>query len=192
MRLSSFTLLLLSCLIPLLFKNLRFPSILFCPSYNLYAELQLYFVFFLLQLFSHFTEIACTLPPLHNGTRLSSCIPPGATQSLAHEWVDAPEILLVPMNTLPVHFTASPEFKVHSNTQFRTLLFIYSSQDFLGQCSWLWTFIDEEGKYCLQVMNAHCYAEAHHNEGKVFNQLETTKTAPWSVWISSYWLVTMR
>ena len=29
-------------------------------------------------------------------------------------WIDAPEILLVPRNTLPVHFTASPEFRVHS------------------------------------------------------------------------------
>ena len=31
-------------------------------------------------------------------------------------WIDAPEILLVPRNTLPVHFTASPEFRVHSHS----------------------------------------------------------------------------
>ena len=59
--------------------------ILFCPSSNLYAELQLYFVFFLLQLFCHFPDIACTLPPLGNGARLSSCIPPGAPQNMAHD-----------------------------------------------------------------------------------------------------------
>lgn len=79
---------------------------------------------------------------------------------------DAPEILLVPMSTLPVHFTESPEFRAHSNTQFRTLLFIYSFQDFLGQCTWLWTFVNEEGKHCLQMMNAHCYDEACRNEGR--------------------------
>lgn len=64
---------------------LDLPSILFHPSYNLDAELKLYCVFFLLQLFSHFIEIACTLPPLGNGARLSSCIPPGPAQIMAHD-----------------------------------------------------------------------------------------------------------
>lgn len=126
---------------PLLFKNLRFPSILFCPS--LQPSMPSYttvLCIFPVAAFSPFWN-CCALPPLFMWhTFVILCIPPGAAQSLTHEWVDAPEILLMPMNTLPVHFTASPEFKVHSNTQFRTLLFIYSSQDFLGQCSWLWTF----------------------------------------------------
>ena len=90
---------------PLLFFKICLNSLLlllFCPSYNLYSELNctLYVSYYSTAL--TLLKLLAPLPPLGNGACFLSCILPGVAQCVHRPGLDGPEILLVSVNTLSI------------------------------------------------------------------------------------------